>query len=131
MEEKIVTERRGHVLSMGLNRPDKYNAFDTDMYHGLARAYAELERDPELRSGLLYAAGDNFTSGLDLPEWAPAFGQGRMPELPEDELDEELPIGGAFCATRSLHKVGHVGRISVAGSVRWLSSLSSTGMAGR
>ena len=87
MEEKIVTERRGHVLRMGLNRPDKYNAFDTDMYHGLARAYAELERDPELRCGLLYAAGDNFTSGLDLPKWAPAFGQGRMPELPEDELD--------------------------------------------
>lgn len=87
MTEKIRCAREGHVLSIGLNRPDKYNAFDLEMYHGLARAYGELQRDPELRCGLLYAEGKNFTSGLDLPKWAPAFGQGQMPELPEGELD--------------------------------------------
>lgn len=87
MESKIVTERRGHVLLIGMNRPDKYNAFDTDMFHQLARAYGELDRDPDLRCALLWAAGDNFTSGLDLPKWGNAFASGRMPELPEDELD--------------------------------------------
>ena len=87
MTDKILTERRGHVLCIGLNRPDKYNAFDREMFHGLARALGELQADDELRCGLLHAEGKHFCTGLDLPEWAPAFAEGGLPELPEDELD--------------------------------------------
>ncbi|MCG8632684.1 MAG: crotonase/enoyl-CoA hydratase family protein [Desulfobacterales bacterium] len=80
----------GHVLLMGLNRPEKRNAFDIGMYRELSTAYGRLHRDPELRCGVLYAAGDHFTAGLDLPQWADCFARGSFPELPEDGMD---PLG--------------------------------------
>ncbi len=66
MTQKITVEQRGHLLLMGLNRPDKLNAFDPEMIGQLARAYAELDRNRELRCGVLFAEGRYFTSGLDL-----------------------------------------------------------------
>lgn len=66
MTQKILVERRGPLLLIGLNRPDKLNAFDPEMIGQLARAYAQLDRDRELRAGVLWAEGRYFTSGLDL-----------------------------------------------------------------
>ena len=87
---KITVETRDHVLLIGLNRPEKRNAFDLDMYRDLGAAYGQLHHDPELRCGVLFAHGDHFTSGLDLPQWAPCFSQGRFPELPAGAID---PLG--------------------------------------
>ncbi|MGH8528868.1 MAG: crotonase/enoyl-CoA hydratase family protein [Nevskiales bacterium] len=64
--EKVTVERRGHLLLIGLNRPDKLNAFDPEMIGQLARAYTLLAKDRELRCGVLWARGRYFTSGLDL-----------------------------------------------------------------
>jgi enoyl-CoA hydratase/carnithine racemase len=75
---------------MGLDRPAKRNAFDLAMYAELALAYGELERDPELRCGLLFAHGEHFTAGIDLLEWAPVFAAGHGPTLPPGAID---PLG--------------------------------------
>lgn len=85
----IAVERRGHLLLIGLDRADKRNAFTLEMFGALGVAYAELDRDPELRCGVLFARGDHFTGGLDLAAWAPAFARGEMP-LPAGALD---PLG--------------------------------------
>ncbi|MDF3932614.1 crotonase/enoyl-CoA hydratase family protein [Pseudomonas citronellolis] len=81
MSEKLKVERRGHVLCIGLNRPEKYNAMDVELYQELADAYGELERDEQLRCGLLYGEGRHFCAGLELDKWGPQFAQGRFPEL--------------------------------------------------
>ena len=47
--DTVTLERDGHVLVMGLNRPEKLNAFTVAMLADLARAYALLERDDTLR----------------------------------------------------------------------------------
>lgn len=73
-EPRILTERRGHVLLIGLNRPDKRNAADFELLTALAGAYGELERDPDLRAGLVHAVGDHFTAGLDLADVGPRIG---------------------------------------------------------
>lgn len=73
-EPRILTERRGHVLLIGLNRPDKRNAADFELLTQLALAYGELERDPDLRAGLVHAVGDHFTAGLDLADLGPRIG---------------------------------------------------------
>ena len=86
----ITTEVRGHVLCIGIDRPEKRNAFDVKMYQQLAQAYGQLEKDRALRCGLLYAAGDHFTGGLDLPQWADCFANGTFPELPDGAVD---PLG--------------------------------------
>jgi enoyl-CoA hydratase len=89
---KVSRERRGHVLLMGLDRAAKRNAFDLPLWTDLCRAYDELDRDDELRVGILHAHGDHFTGGLDLPQWAPTFSSGRW-DIPEG-LDP-LGITGA------------------------------------
>ncbi|CFX23509.1 Crotonase superfamily [Syntrophomonas zehnderi OL-4] len=84
---KITVETRGNILLMGFNRPEKRNAFTLDMYYDLARAYGELSRNKNLRCGLLYAVGDHFSSGLDLPQWSPVFESGKWMELEEGMID--------------------------------------------
>lgn len=74
----VTLERRGHVLLMGLNRPEKYNAFTLEMIEELARAYHELESDPEIRCGVLFAHGKHFTAGLDLAQIGPEVGNGVL-----------------------------------------------------
>lgn len=71
MNERITLTRRGHVLEIGVNRPEKRNAFDLATIKALAAAYGELAEDPELRVGLLYPHGDHFSAGLDLAEVGP------------------------------------------------------------
>jgi enoyl-CoA hydratase len=65
-EKKILVEKKGHVLLIGLNRADKFNAADMELLEQLSLAYGQLDADPKLRVGLVYAVGDHFTAGLDL-----------------------------------------------------------------
>jgi enoyl-CoA hydratase len=74
---RITVETRGHVRLLGLNRPEKRNAFDLQMYNELAHAYGELDRNPNLRCGVLFAYGKHFTAGLELDKWAPVFAGGK------------------------------------------------------
>ncbi|GGF36837.1 crotonase/enoyl-CoA hydratase family protein [Williamsia phyllosphaerae] len=84
--DTITTERDGHVLLIGLNRPEKRNAFDLAMLADLSRAYALLESDPDLRCGVLFAHGDHFTAGLDLVDVGPAIASGTA-TYPSDGRD--------------------------------------------
>ncbi|GAA0996385.1 crotonase/enoyl-CoA hydratase family protein [Subtercola frigoramans] len=74
MNTRITVERRGPILLIGLNRPEKRNAADLALLEELAAAYGELEHDPELRVGLVHAVGDHFTAGLDLADIGPRIG---------------------------------------------------------
>ena len=84
---RVTVERDGHILLIGLDRPEKRNAADWRMLEELALAYGELDRDPALRVGLVFAHGDHFTAGLDLADVAPRIG----------------PEGLRFTAEGSLH----------------------------
>jgi enoyl-CoA hydratase/carnithine racemase len=86
---KITAEQKDHILLMGLNRPEKQNAFDVEMYVELAKAYGELHRNDELRCGVLFAHGEHFTSGLELDKWASVLQTG-WDILPEGAIH---PLG--------------------------------------
>lgn len=86
-QPRITTERRGHVLLIGFNRPEKRNAADFLLLQQLALAYGELERDPELRVGLVHAAGDHFTAGLDLADVGPRLGPDGIDIVPEGGIN--------------------------------------------
>ena len=81
-DARISVERDGHVLLIGFNRPDKRNAADLQLLQELSLAYGELDRDPELRCGLVFAHGDHFTGGLDLADVAPRIGARRPRHRP-------------------------------------------------
>ena len=86
-EPKILTERRGHVLLIGLNRPEKRNAADYELLNALAEAYGELDRDPELRVGVVHAIGDHFTGGLDLADVGPRIGPEGLSFIGDSGVD--------------------------------------------
>jgi len=82
-ERRITVERDGHVLLIGLDRPQKHNAADLRMLKQLAFAYAELENDPELWVGFVFAHGEHFTAGLDLADVAPRIGKDGLAMVPD------------------------------------------------
>lgn len=71
---------------MGLNRPAKKNAFTLQMLSDLSTAYQTLEDSPELRVGVLFPHGYDFTVGLDLAEVGPAVTAGN-PLFPPNQID--------------------------------------------
>ncbi|MED5811416.1 crotonase/enoyl-CoA hydratase family protein [Mycolicibacterium sp. 050232] len=77
--DTLTLQRDGHVLLIGLNRPEKRNAFNVAMLTELALAYGLLETDDDLRAGVLFAHGDHFTAGLDLVDVAPHLATGELP----------------------------------------------------
>jgi enoyl-CoA hydratase len=83
---RVSVVRDGHVLRIGLDRPEKRNAADLRLLRELSLAYGLLDRDPELRVGLLHAHGEHFTAGLDLADVAPAVGPAGLDVVPEGGL---------------------------------------------
>lgn len=83
---RIKLEQRGSLLLIGIDRPEKRNGFTPKMFAELAAAYTRLEEDSELRVGVVYAEGDHFTAGLDMPKCAPLRKEGR-PYIPPAEVD--------------------------------------------
>ena len=87
MSTKITTEQIGHIYKIGLNRPEKMNAADEQLLHELSLAYGELDRNPDLWVGVIYAHGDHFTAGLDLFDVGPKMQKGKLQLVPEGGLD--------------------------------------------
>jgi enoyl-CoA hydratase len=70
-ENPITVQEHGHVLLIGLNRPEKYNAMNLEAIDQLAEAYQLLEDSTHLRVGVVHAHGNHFSAGLDLAEVGP------------------------------------------------------------
>jgi enoyl-CoA hydratase/carnithine racemase len=87
MPNKITVEKSDHILMIGLNRVEKMNAADEELLTELSLAYGELDRNPELRVGLVFAHGDHFTAGLDLIDLGPKLATGNLQLVPEGGLD--------------------------------------------
>ena len=62
----VLTERRGAVLVVTLNRPEARNALNRDVALRLTAALEELDADSDLVVGVLTGAGRGFCSGMDL-----------------------------------------------------------------
>jgi enoyl-CoA hydratase len=72
-EQAVLTERRGRVLLITLNRPEAMNSINGALSHGLVAAVDELDGDAGLTAGVLTGAGRGFSAGMDLK----AFGRGE------------------------------------------------------
>jgi enoyl-CoA hydratase len=71
----VLTERRGNVLLITLNRPQVRNAVNAALAEGVGKALDELDADGELSVGVLTGAGGFFCAGMDLG----AFVKGESP----------------------------------------------------
>lgn len=69
MADEVLTTRAGSVLTITLNRPDVYNAFNRALHDALRGALVEAA-DPEVRAVVITGAGRGFCSGQDLKEFS-------------------------------------------------------------
>ena len=67
---ELLTERSGSILRVQFNRPAKKNAMTAAMYTGLADLLNEADKDDNINVVLLYGAGDSFSAGNDLEDFA-------------------------------------------------------------
>lgn len=66
--ETVLVERHGPVAVIAMNRPEKLNAFNTQLCHDLAAAMAEVEADATVRVVVLTGEGRAFCAGADLSD---------------------------------------------------------------
>jgi enoyl-CoA hydratase len=71
----VLTERRGSVLLITLNRPEARNAVNAAVAEGIGGALDELDADDALTVGILTGTGGFFCAGMDLG----AFVKGESP----------------------------------------------------
>jgi enoyl-CoA hydratase len=65
-EQYVMYHREGYIGSITLNRPDKRNALNPEVWEQLDQAIAEAEKDDPARVVLVRGAGKSFCAGLDL-----------------------------------------------------------------
>ncbi len=67
---QIDLERAGAVLVITINRPEKKNALTNAMYGALSEAMANARTDAAIRCVMITGAGDTFTAGNDIGDFA-------------------------------------------------------------
>jgi len=67
---EVAVTRRGAVLAIGFDRPQKKNALTAAMYEAMAAALAEAHADEGVRVILFHGSDTAFTAGNDLEDFA-------------------------------------------------------------
>jgi len=65
-EQAVITERRGHILIITINRPEVKNACNLAVAQGVSAAMDKLDAEDDLFIGVITGAGGNFSAGADL-----------------------------------------------------------------
>jgi len=69
-EQLVLQERVGRVACLTLNNPTKRNAMNYAMVNASIAALREVDADEAVRAVVIAGAGDNFSAGGDLKEFA-------------------------------------------------------------
>jgi len=71
MTDELLSDRRGPVLTLTLNRPEARNALTPSLVIAIGRAVVGAAADPEIRAVVLTGTGDRaFCAGMDLRAFA-------------------------------------------------------------
>ncbi|XP_044033146.1 enoyl-CoA hydratase domain-containing protein 2, mitochondrial isoform X2 [Siniperca chuatsi] len=66
----VVTERRGSVVTVAINRPEVRNAVNQETARHLLKELEAFDSDKDLNVAVLHGKGGNFCAGYDLKELA-------------------------------------------------------------
>ena len=90
----MLTERRGRVMVITLNRPEAMNAINGALSEGRRSAVQELDSDSGLTAGGVTGAGKGFCSGMDLKAFSRGEDIGPMLEFVQNGAAK--PLVGAI-----------------------------------
>ena len=86
MADRVKVTIENGVADVRLNRADKMNALDADMFTAIAETGARLKRDQNLRAVVLSGEGRAFCAGLDVARMDAVASGGSL--LPFPRLDQ-------------------------------------------
>lgn len=66
MSDTVTLSVDGHIAQVTLNRPDKHNAVNLEMFDALGNVAQQLAGNESLRAVVLHGAGPNFCAGIDI-----------------------------------------------------------------
>ena len=61
----VLYEKKGKIVTITLNRPEKFNRIDAEIFQGLSGALMDFRDDPEAWVAIITAAGEAFSTGAD------------------------------------------------------------------
>lgn len=64
--KKVLLKIEDTIATVTMNRPEKLNALDRELWMGLEEAAKTIEREPTVRVAILTGAGRAFCAGLDI-----------------------------------------------------------------
>jgi 2-(1,2-epoxy-1,2-dihydrophenyl)acetyl-CoA isomerase len=93
--QNILYEVDGGVATITLNRPDKLNAYTTEMGDEVVEAFAAAREDASVRAVILTGAGRAFCAGVDLEHLKAHMAGGNAStkaKLGEEDFLRKLPL---------------------------------------
>lgn len=86
-EPLVLVSTDGHIRHLQLNRAEKMNAANRQLLSELSLAYADADRDDNVRVVVVSATGNHFTAGLDLEDVLGTASQAGLNLTPEGGID--------------------------------------------
>jgi enoyl-CoA hydratase len=70
MYSAILTNLENNILTITINRPDKLNALNKDVFTDISNAVDEIQNNPAIKSAVITGAGPKaFVAGADITEF--------------------------------------------------------------
>jgi enoyl-CoA hydratase len=101
MTDRVQLEIKGQVATITLNKPDRLNALDFEMWEAIGAAAAAVDAAAEARVAVLTGAGGAFCAGLDVKQGS------TMARRPDETPAQAL----AHTRTRLAHLQGCFSRL--------------------
>src|SRR5207249_9314179 len=92
-------ERDGRVATITLDRPEKLNAMDAEMYADISQRLREIDQDDSIWVGIVTGAGERaFTAGADLVAMHGVGDEGGWSPTRPDRFDLGLEVSKPLIA---------------------------------
>ena len=125
MSDRVTVAVHGHVADVRMNRPDKLNAIDQEMFEALLECGRRVSQDRSIRAVVLSGEGRAFCAGLDFASFMAMADDGR-PRRNLFDRDETSPANLAQLAgyvwkevpvpvIAAVHGVAYGGGLQIAG----------------
>ena len=88
MEDAVLCSREGNVATITLNRPEQFNAMNSELSDSLRRAIMECWDDAEVRAIVLTGSGRAFSGGGDIKFFVEKLAERRL--VPA--LEKMMPV---------------------------------------
>ncbi len=95
MSERVTISSAEGIADVRLNRPDKMNAIDMEMFEALTEAGLSISRDPSVRVVVLSGEGRSFCAGLDVSSFGAMVSGKRGDGAGMFQGDQESPANRA------------------------------------